>query len=141
MSQRTVIDTNVLVAGLRSNRGASFRVPQAIGSQEFEIALSVPLVLEYEAVLKRECMALGLSEDDIDVLVQYWCSVAHLQEIHFLWRPVLRYPKDDHILELAVAAGCTSIVTHNVKDFSSADAWGIEAIRPGEFLRRIGVIP
>jgi putative PIN family toxin of toxin-antitoxin system len=138
MSERVVIDTNVLVSGLRSSRGASHRLLGLIGGADFEIALSVPLVLEHEDVLKRESQTLGLEDADVDTLIQYWCSVAHLQEIHFLWRPVLRDPKDDHVLELAVAAGCRYVVTHNVRDFEPADAWGVEAIRPGEFLRRIG---
>ena len=141
MSQRIVVDTNVLVSGLRSSLGASHRLLQLIGASDFEIALSVPLVLEYEDALKREDAALGLSNEDIDRLIDYWCSVAHLQEIHFLWRPVLRDPKDDHVLELAVAAGCGLIVTHNIRDFAESEAFGVEAVRPGEFLRRIGVTP
>lgn len=138
MSQRIVIDTNVLVAGLRSPRGASHRLLRLIGTADFEMALSVPLVLEYEDVLKRQGTDLGLTRDDADRLVDYWCSVAHLQEIHFLWRPVLRDPKDDHVLELAVEAGSKGIVTHNVKDFAGTESFGIQVVRPGEFLRRIG---
>lgn len=139
MNERTVIDTTVLVSGLRSSRGASFRVLELVGTPAFEIALSVPLVLESEDVLKRESAALGLEGPDVDALIEYWCSVAQMQEIHFLWRPVLRDSKHDHVLELAVAAGCGLIVTHNVKDFAPSATWGVEAIRPGEFLRRIGV--
>jgi len=141
MNQRIVVDTNVLVSGLRSSRGASYRLLQLVGASDFEIALSVPLALEYEDALKRENADLGLSHDDVDRLVEYLCSVAHLQEIHFLWRPVLRDPKDDHVLELAVGAGCGLIVTHNVRDFAQAGAFGVTAVRPGEFLRRIGVTP
>ena len=128
----------MLVSGPRSSRGASHRILRLIGVADFEIVLSVPLVLEQEDVLKRQAQALGLEDADVDTLIGYWCSVAHLQEIHFLWRPVLRDPKDDHVLELAVAAGCRCIVTHNVRDFAPAGAWGVEAVRPGEFLRRIG---
>ncbi|MDZ4169064.1 MAG: putative toxin-antitoxin system toxin component, PIN family [Coriobacteriia bacterium] len=139
MVERIVIDTSVAVAGLRSSQGASFRVLQLVDTGNFEIALSVPLALEYEDVLRRESTGVGLATKDVDVLVEYWCSVAHLQEIHFLWRPVLKDPKDDHVLELAVAAGCGMIVTHSIRDFSRSVAWGVEAVRPGEFLRRIGV--
>ncbi|MDP2181000.1 MAG: putative toxin-antitoxin system toxin component, PIN family [Actinomycetota bacterium] len=139
MSQRVVIDTNVIISGLRSRKGASFRILRMIGSAEFEIALSVPLALEYEEVAKRESAELGLSHADVDVLMEYWCGIAHLQDIHFLWRPVLRDLEDDHVLELAVEAGCALIVTHNVRDFAGSEAFGVTAIRPGEFLRRIGV--
>lgn len=139
MGQRVVIDTNVIISGLRSRKGASFRILQMIGSVEFEIALSVPLALEYEEGAKRESAGLGLSHADVDVLMEYWCGVAHLQEIHFLWRPVLRDIEDDHVLELAVEAGCSLVVTHNVRDFIGSEAFGVTAIRPGEFLRRIGV--
>jgi predicted nucleic acid-binding protein len=66
------------------------------------------------------------------------CSVAHLQEIHFLWRPALRDARDDHVLELAVEAGCRTIVTHNIKDFAGTEDFGVEAVTPGELLRRIG---
>lgn len=138
MSERVVIDTNVIISGLRSRRGASFRILQMIGAAEFEIALSVPLALEYEEVVKRES-ELGLTLADVDVLMEYWCGIAHLQDIHFLWRPVLRDIEDDHVLELAVEAGCPLIVTHNVRDFAGSEAFGITAIRPGEFLRRMGV--
>lgn len=139
MGERIVIDTNVLVSGLRSSRGASHRLLRLVGASDFEISISVPLALEYEDVLKRESLGLGLSHDDVDRLIEYLCGVAHLQDIHFLWRPVLRDPKDDHILELAVGAACGLIVTHNVRDFAESEAFAVTAIRPGEFLRRRGV--
>lgn len=141
MGERIVIDTNVMVSGLRSTRGASYRLLRLIGTSDFEIALSVPLALEYEDVLKRTSSDLGLTHDDINRLLEFWCGAAHLQDIHFLWRPVLRDPKDDHVLELAVGAGCRVIVTHNLRDFVHSETFGVQAIRPGEFLRRIGVTP
>jgi len=121
MSQRVVIDANVIISGLRSRKGASFRILEMIGSAQFEITLSVPLALEHEEVAKRQSEGLGLTH------------------IHFLWRPVLRGIEDDHVLELAVEAGCALIVTHNVRDFAGSEAFGITAIRPGEFLSRMGV--
>ena len=121
MSQRVVIDANVIISGLRSRKGASFRILEMIGSAQFEITLSVPLALEHEEVAKRQSEGLGLTH------------------IHFLWRPVLRDIEDDHVLELAVEAGCALIVTHNVRDFAGSEAFGITAIRPGEFLSRMGV--
>ncbi len=138
MSPRIVIDTNVLVSALRSSRGASHRFLMLVGGTDFEVALSVPLVLEYEDVVKRMSEVTGLSDDDVDDIIDYLCSVAHLQEIHFLWRPILRDSRDDHVLELATEAGCSVVVTHNVRDFVGAERFGVTAITPGEFLRSIG---
>ena len=137
---RVVLDTNVVVAGLRSRQGASYRVLSEVGGRRFEIALSVPLVLEYEDALLRASTATGLSQADVDALLDYFCSVGHQQSIFFLWRPLLPDPKDDLVLELAVAAGCRTIVTHNVRDFRGADGLGVTAQRPVEFLRSVGVL-
>jgi predicted nucleic acid-binding protein len=137
---RVVLDTNVLVAGLRSRRGASFRLLTEVGRGKFEIALSVPLVLEYEDALLRHAPATGLSRRDVDVVLDYFCSVAHLQTIFFLWRPLLPDPKDDLVLELAVAAGCRTVVTYNVRDFRRSESLGVSAQRPGPFLKAIGVL-
>lgn len=138
MGGRVVIDTNVFVSALRSSRGASHRLLLLVGGSLFEIALSVPLVLEYEATAKSMAETTGLSGEDVDDIIDYLCSVGHLQQVHFLWRPVLRDPGDDHVLELAVEAGCETIVTHNVRDFAGGKAFGIRAITPGEFLAEIG---
>jgi predicted nucleic acid-binding protein len=137
---RVVLDTNVLVAGLRSRQGASFRLLDEVGRGKFEIALSVPLVLEYEDALLRHAPVTGLSRRDVDVMLDYFCSVAHLQAIFFLWRPLLPDPKDDLVLELAVAASCRTVVTHNVRDFRGAESLGVSAQRPGPFLKAIGVL-
>lgn len=138
MGPRIVIDTNVFVSALRSFRGASYRLLTRAGGAESEMALSVPLVLEYEDAAKRMSEATGLSHEDVDDIIDYLCSVAHLQEIYFLWRPALRDSQDDHVLELAVGAGCEIVVTHNVRDFAGSQRFGVTAITPGEFLRRIG---
>ena len=138
MSPRIVIDTNVLVSALRSSRGASYRLLMLVGGADFEIAVSVPLVLEYEDVLKRMPEDTGLSDVDVEDFIDYLCEVAHRQEIHFLWRPVLRDSRDDLVLELATEAGCAVVVTHNVKDFAGSERFGVTAITPGEFLRSIG---
>jgi putative PIN family toxin of toxin-antitoxin system len=138
MGQRIVIDTSVFVSALRSSRGASHRLLMLVGEAEFEIALSVPLVLEYEDAAKRMPEATGLAPEDVDDIIDYLCGVAHLQEIHFLWRPVLRDPQDDHVLELATEAGCEIVVTHNVRDFAGSERFGVRAITPREFLTTTG---
>jgi putative PIN family toxin of toxin-antitoxin system len=131
---RVVLDSSVLVAALRSRRGASFRLLELLADRRFEVALSVPLVLEYEAVLVRHAGELGITVDDATAVVDYLCLVGHRQEIHFLWRPSLTDPHDEFILELAVAAQCGAIVTHNVRDFAGARQHAVRVLTPGAFL-------
>ena len=128
-------DTNVLVSGLRSRRGASFAVLQLLGAGLFEVAVSVPLVLEYEDACSRA--RLGISAKDVRDLLDYVCSVAVLQPIYFLWRPFLPDPKDDMVAEVAFASGARFLVTHNLRDFTSVTQLGIEPVAPRSLLTRI----
>jgi putative PIN family toxin of toxin-antitoxin system len=130
-----VLDTNVMVVALRSRRGASYQLLSLLGEGRFEIAVSVPLVLEYEDVLTRRDLEGPYSRQDIEDLLDFLCQVAHRQRIFFLWRPCLPDPKDDMVLELAVAAGCEAIVTFNARDFVGAERLGIRIDTPGSFLR------
>ena len=131
------IDTSVLVAAIRSRRGASFEVLSRVGTGAFDIAVSVPLVLEYEDALLRHASASGLVASDVHDLMDYVCSVAVRQEIFFLWRPLLKDPKDDMVAELAVAAGCDAVVTHNVRDFVGIENFGLALLPPGTFLKQL----
>ena len=131
---RVVLDSNVLVSALRSRRGASFQLLRRLRAGQFDVAISVPLVLEYEAVLLRHAKEVGLSRDEAVGLVDYFCHVGYRQAIHFLWRPTLSDPKDEFLLELAVAAGCDAIVTHNVRDFAGANRFGVTIVTPSDFL-------
>jgi putative PIN family toxin of toxin-antitoxin system len=133
---RVVLDTNVLCAALRSRRGASFKVVSLVGTGAFEIAVSVPLVLEYEDVLLRESQS-AARRKLVENVLDYLCQVGRKQPIYFLWRPCLADPKDDMILELAVAAECELIVTHNLRDFGQSRQFGVEAISPAAFLSRL----
>ena len=137
MPRQVVLDTSVLVAALRSQRGASYEVLSRVGGAEFELSVSVPLVLEYEAAAKAQARDLGLTHADLDDVVDYLCSVAHPRQIFYLWRPVLRDPKDDMVLELAVEAGCEAIITHNLRDFVGAERFGISVLTPGAFLQQL----
>jgi len=136
--QRIVIDTNVLIAALRSRRGASYRLLMLLGSDKFAVHISVPLVLEYEAAAKRLLDHIPLTEQDVDDILDYLCAVGEHQELFYLWRPYLKDPQDDMILELAVAAGCDAIVTYNQRDFEGIEPFGIQVLTPREFLGRIG---
>lgn len=133
-----VIDTNVIVAGLRSNRGSAFQLLQLIGTGIFHINISVPLILEYQDVLLRQLSVLGFSKEDISDLIDYFCSVGQQHEIFYLWRPTLRDPEDEMLLELAVKAQCDYLVTFNVRDFQGSDQFGIKIVTPNEFLKEIG---
>ncbi|PSB26025.1 putative toxin-antitoxin system toxin component, PIN family [Stenomitos frigidus ULC18] len=137
---QVVLDTNVIVAGLRSRRGSAFQLLTLVGTKKFEIHLSVPLVLEYREVLSRELANLYVSAIDIEDFIEFHCSVAKRHRIFFLWRPYLPDPKDDMVLELAVTAGCDSVVTYNIRDFVGTEKFGIKAITPGELLRAIGAL-
>jgi len=135
--KRIVIDTNVLVAGLLSRNGASFQLLSSIGKGRFEFAISVPLVLEYEAICKRNKHEIGLTSEEIDDVVDYLCREGVRQKIHFLWRPRLKDPKDDMVLELAVASESDFIVTFNVKDFRGLGEFGIRVTVPKDFLKSV----
>ena len=138
MKWRVVLDTNVVVSAMRSKRGASFAVLEHVESGRVEICLSPPLVLEYEAALARQLRHTNLTQRKLDTLLNAFCSMAHLQEIFFLWRPHLRDPLDELVLETAVAGGCRAIVTHNVRHFDGTEKFGIRVMTPAELLRRIG---
>jgi putative PIN family toxin of toxin-antitoxin system len=133
-----VIDTNVVYAALRSRRGASYRLLMLLGSEAFEVYISVPLVLEYEDVIKRSLGDLTLTEQDVDYILDYICAVGQHQRLFYLWRPYLKDAQDDMILELAVAAGCDTIITYNERDLKGAEQFGIEILTPRTFLKRIG---
>lgn len=135
--RRVVVDTSVLVSGIRSRRGASFQVLSRIGTGVFDVAVSVPLVLEYEDALLRHAPASDLTPTDVRDLVDYVCSVAIRQELFFLWRPLLKDPNDDMVAELAVAAGCDAVVTHNVRDFSGIEKFDLAVLTPSAFLKQI----
>ena len=131
------MDTNVLYAGLRSSQGASHALLRAIDRGTVRIVLSTALLFEYEDVVRRNQAELGLSDQDIEELLNALCDVSEHQNVYFLWRPCLADVKDDHILELAVAAGADRIVTHNVRHFEGAAQFGIKISTAREILESI----
>lgn len=136
-----VLDTNVLYAALRSKRGASYRLLSLIDSGKFEINLSVPLVIEYEDILKGKQKMLNISTSQINQLLNYLCKVSNLHEVFSLWRPIIGDPEDDMILELAVKAQCDYIVTYNKRDFEGLQRFDITLADAKEFLQIIGELP
>jgi len=135
---KVVFDTNVLVAAARSRQGASFALLRSIPASEFQPCLSVGLYAEWQEVLTRpENLLPGRTPEDVLRFLRYLASQSHLKEIHFLWRPFLPDADDDMVLELAFAAGCRHIVTHNVKDFHGSEQLGVAAVTPRDFLELI----
>jgi putative PIN family toxin of toxin-antitoxin system len=135
---QVVLDTNVLVSALRSQQGASYKLLMLVGKANFEINLSVPLILEYKDASKRLLEWIPLLESDIDNILDYLCQVANRREVFYLWRPFLKDPKDDMVLELAISSGCEALITYNQQDFVGIEQFGVEVIPPAAFLRRIG---
>lgn len=107
-----------------------------MGTRAYETVISVPLVLEYEDALLRRPARRG--SEQIRDLVDYVCRVGRRQQIFYLWRPLLRDPKDDMVAEVAVAGGTEAIVTHGERDFAGVERFGIRVVNPREFLRMIG---
>jgi len=132
---RITLDTSVLVAAARSRNGASFKLVSMLPTPEIEIALTVPLYTEWQAVMTRpENLPPGATAEDARAFLRYLASIAHLQEVHFLWRPFSRDPDDDMIVECAVSSGCEYIVTHNAKDFRRVEELNVQAITPADLL-------
>lgn len=118
---RVVLDTNVLVAATRNRNGASFRLLELLIENVYSFLLSVPLLLEYESVLKRkeQLLASQLTVQDVDILLDTIAAHAKtIDQINYLWRPQLADPKDEMVLELAINGHAQSIVTFNQKDLA-----------------------
>jgi putative PIN family toxin of toxin-antitoxin system len=138
---RIVLDTSILVAGLRSRRGASFRVLELVALREATALATTALLLEYEAVLRRpeQIAAHRLSDDELEILFQELAALLEPVEVHFRWRPQLADPGDELVLEAAANGRAEILVTHNVRDFEhAAPRFGIRVLTPGRFLQERG---
>lgn len=137
---RCVTDANVVVAALRSPSGASSALLHMVLDGSVTPLLSVPLVLEYEAVstAPEQRIISGLTSEEVGVLIDTLCLIGQEVEIHFLWRPHLRDPADEMVLETAVAGNAEAIVTFNKRDFGSVpEGFGIAVLSPKEALERM----
>lgn len=132
-----ILDTSVLVSGLRSKRGASFQVIQAIRAGNLRVSVSVALVLEYESVLLRPGLVPSFTTEEIHQILDAVCLMAQHHKVFFAWRPFLKDPNDDLVLEVAVAASAPYIITHNISDFVGSDTLGVRAITPSIALKII----
>ena len=134
------MDTDTIIAAMRSPSGASAAIVRAVRQGEATLVLSVPLAMEYEAVCRRpgHREEAGLSSDEVEIFLEVIIAMAEPVLTHFLWRPHLRDPNDEMVLEAAVNGRADVLVTFNVRDFGRiATSFGIEVLRPREALRRI----
>jgi predicted nucleic acid-binding protein len=130
---KVALDADVLVAAVRSREGASRAWLRAILNGEVTMLLSVPLALQYEAVLTRpeHLVASGATADQIGTLLDAICAVCTEIEISFLWRPMLRDPDDELVLEVAMNGAVDLLLTFNERDFAGAERLGVSVQRPG----------
>jgi putative PIN family toxin of toxin-antitoxin system len=134
---RIVLDTDVMVAALRSNTGASRRLLISALSERFELLLSVPLMLEYEAVLKRpeHLRTAGATGEEVDTILDAIAAAGVPVTLNFSWRPELSDPADEMVLEAAVNGQADLVVTFNLTHLRhAARRFGMLAIRPSEAL-------
>jgi putative PIN family toxin of toxin-antitoxin system len=135
-----VLDTNVIIASLRGQRGASAAVMRAWYADEFEAVVSVALFLEYEEVIRRPEQRLvhGLEDNDIEALLDIWASLFVRADINYRWRPQLSDSTDEMVLEAAVNGSVDAIVTFNKADFlPTVSTFGIEVWTPVDLLRKL----
>lgn len=103
-----------------------------------KVSISVPIILEYEDVLKRKKLSIKIAVSEINDFLDFICLIGEQKKIHYLWRPILKDRKDDMFLELAVESESDFIITFNKKDFVGAEKFGIQILTPKEFLKLIG---
>ena len=138
---RVVLDTSVLVAGLRSRLGASSALLVLVAEQELRPLVTTALFLEYEDVLLRaeHRLVTGMSEADVAGFLAAFASAAEGVAVHFQWRPQLADPSDEMVLEAAINGQADALVTHNVADFeAAAGRFGLRVVPPGTLLEELG---
>ena len=133
-----IVDTNIWIAALRSQAGASHFILRGVLSGDIAAGASVALFLEYEDVLKRNSHlgASGLDIEKFEVILSALAKQLVPIHNHFSWRPVLKDPKDEMVLEAAINGSAKTIVTFNLRDFKGAETLGVEVMQPGDYVRR-----
>lgn len=135
-----MLDTNIVVAAMRSPAGASASLVRAARKGRITLLGNVALALEYEATcsLGDHVMAAGLTVDEVTIYIDAVIAMMEPVETHFLWRPQLRDPADELVLEAAVNGRAEAIVTFNRRDFGMApQRFGLAVLTPGEVVRRM----
>ena len=139
---RLVLDTATMVAAIRSNSGASNRLLRAALERRLTMLVSTSLLIEYEAVMTRaeHVEASGLAVEEVSAVLDAVAAVAEPVRLAFHWRPALRDPDDDMVLEAAANGQAEAIVTFNKRDFAAvSERFGVEVLSPGEALRKLEI--
>ena len=134
------MDTDAVVAAMRSPAGASAAIIRAVRQRQATLLLSVPLAMEYEAVCRRSehREESGLSVRQVEIFLDAIIAMGEPVRTHFLWRPQLRDPNDEMVLEAAVNGRADALVTFNVRDYGTTPAqFGVEVLLPREAIARI----
>jgi putative PIN family toxin of toxin-antitoxin system len=137
---RAVFDTSVIVAALRSRRGASNRLVELVALERLRPLVTTALFLEYEEVLQRpeHRLVTGMSAEDVEGFLAAFASAAEAVEVNFRWRPQLKDSRDEFVLEAAVNGNAGALVTHNVRDFrSAAQLFNLRVLLPRELLKEL----
>jgi putative PIN family toxin of toxin-antitoxin system len=140
MMQRVVLDTSVVVAGFRTRSGAGNAVLRLVADRRLVLLATPPLFLEYEDVLKRPEQRLvhGLQLHEVDELLAELAALVEPVELHFRWRPQVRDPNDEMVLEAAINGRADALVTYNVTDFALAgNRFRIPVVRPADLLKKV----
>lgn len=135
-----VIDTNVILAGLRSKGGASYQLLTILNDSRFQMNISNTLIFEYEEILKREASKLGLTYQDIDNIINGICYLANHHEIFYIWRPLAKDQDDDFLIDLALKCQADFIISYNEKDLKPIRKFSIDILTPKQFLQLLGEI-
>lgn len=136
---RVVLDTNIVISGLYSKRGASYYLLQAALSGKLSYVVPPLIAFEYEGEIdqKIEEGFLKTAKRDYKRILDALFAMAEIVWKPVQIRPILSDPSDDKILECAISGDCTHIITFNKKHFPTkvTAPWGIKVMTAGEFLK------
>lgn len=131
---RAVMDTNVLVSALRSRSGASYELLRLLRQGKWALMLSNTVLGEYHEVLHREAGVLRLTHAEADAYLDVLCALAEQRALTSEWQPAAADPDDEPLVQLAREAAVLYLVTHNIRDVRGAAQFGVQVLRPAEFL-------
>jgi len=137
MPTRAIIDTNVFLSALWSRQGAAFELFAELRRGRWQMVLSNHLLFEYEEIAKRNASEIGLTLKDIDAVLDALCAAAEEHQLQPAWIPRLSDPDDEPLLQMAIEAKVPALVTYNIRHLKPAQSFGIDVMKPAEFLAKL----